>query len=76
MIIVAQPSEFTKTHWIVNLKLVIYIYDKRTKTKKPAKCALDQIKRSRPCQLRAHLKDVDPLTISRKQTGWLGHCSS
>lgn len=39
---------------------------------KPAKCVLDQNKRSCPCQLRAHLKYVDPLNICRKQTGWLG----
>ena len=37
---------------------------------KPAKCALDQNKTSCPCQPRAHLKDVDPLNICRKQTGW------
>ena len=45
---------------------------------KPAKCALDQNKRSCPCQLRAHLKDVDPLNICRKQTGLrsLTACSS
>ena len=39
---------------------------------KPAKCILDQNKRSCPCQLRAHLKYVDPLNICKKQTGWLG----